>query len=49
VRCATYAGLADFMDKLDAASLDAYRKGDFEHRAAPEIDISNAFARSSKP
>jgi peptidoglycan/xylan/chitin deacetylase (PgdA/CDA1 family) len=49
VRCTTYAALADFMDMLDPANLEAYRKGDFEHRAAPEIDISNAFARSSKP
>jgi peptidoglycan/xylan/chitin deacetylase (PgdA/CDA1 family) len=46
VRCATYAALADFMDKADPATLEAYRKGDFEHRAAPEIDISNAFAHS---
>ena len=46
VRCTTYAGLADFMDKLDPAMLEAYRKGDFEHRPAPDIDISNAFARA---
>ena len=44
VRCTSYAALADFMDKLDPATLEAYRKGDFEHRAAPEIDISNAFS-----
>ncbi len=49
VRCATYNELADFMDKLDAPTLEAYRQGGFEHRAAPDIDISNAFARASKP
>jgi peptidoglycan/xylan/chitin deacetylase (PgdA/CDA1 family) len=48
VRCTTYAALADFMDKLDPATLEAYRKGDFEHRAAPEIDISNAFSPSKR-
>jgi peptidoglycan/xylan/chitin deacetylase (PgdA/CDA1 family) len=45
VRCVSYVELADFMDKLDPATLEAYRKGDFEHRAAPTIDLSNAFAR----
>jgi len=45
VRCASYAELADFMDKLDTATLEAYRKGDFERRAAPAIDISSAFAK----
>jgi len=46
VRCVSYRELADFMDRLDPATLEAYRKGDFEHRPAPAIDISNAFARS---
>ncbi|HLL26318.1 MAG TPA: polysaccharide deacetylase [Xanthobacteraceae bacterium] len=49
VRCVSYVELADFMDKLDPATLEAFRKGDFEHRKAPDIDISNAFARAAKP
>jgi peptidoglycan/xylan/chitin deacetylase (PgdA/CDA1 family) len=48
VRCTSYAGLADFMDKLDPATLEAYRKGEFEHRPAPDIDISNAFSPPPK-
>ena len=39
VRCTTYAALADFMDKLDGPTLDAYRKGDFERSKAPSIEL----------
>jgi peptidoglycan/xylan/chitin deacetylase (PgdA/CDA1 family) len=39
VRCATYAELADFMDRLDAPTLEAYRNGDFTHAAAPALNL----------
>jgi len=40
VRCATYAELADFMDRLDAPTLEAYRNGDFPHIAAPALGVA---------
>jgi hypothetical protein len=40
VRCATYAELADFMDRLDAPTLEAYRNGDFTHAAAPALNVA---------
>jgi peptidoglycan/xylan/chitin deacetylase (PgdA/CDA1 family) len=40
VRCATYAELADFMDRLDPATLEAYRNGDFPHAAAPALSVA---------
>jgi len=40
VRCATYAELADFMDRLDAPTLQAYRNGDFPHVAAPALTLA---------
>jgi peptidoglycan/xylan/chitin deacetylase (PgdA/CDA1 family) len=40
VRCTTYAELADFMDSLDAPTLEAYRNGDFTHAAAPALNVA---------
>jgi peptidoglycan/xylan/chitin deacetylase (PgdA/CDA1 family) len=40
VRCTTYAELADFMDRLDPATLEAYRDGDFAHAAAPTLNVA---------
>jgi hypothetical protein len=40
VRCTTYAELADFMDRLDAPTLEAYRNGDFTHAAAPALNVA---------
>jgi hypothetical protein len=40
VRCATYAELADFMDRLDVPTLEAYRNGDFTHAAAPALNVA---------
>jgi hypothetical protein len=40
VRCTTYAVLADFMDRLDAPTLEAYRNGDFPHVAAPALTLA---------
>jgi hypothetical protein len=37
--------LADFMDRLDAATLKAYQSGDFPRAAEPALDPANAFAR----
>ena len=40
VRCVTYAELADFMDSLDASTLEAYRNGDFPHVGAPALTVA---------
>ena len=40
VRCTTYAELADFMDRLDAPTLEAYRNGDFTHAGAPALSVA---------
>jgi peptidoglycan/xylan/chitin deacetylase (PgdA/CDA1 family) len=40
VRCTTYAALADFMDRLDEPTLEAYRNGDFPHVAAPALTLA---------
>jgi hypothetical protein len=40
VRCTTYVELADFMDRLDPATLEAYRNGDFPHAAAPALNVA---------
>jgi peptidoglycan/xylan/chitin deacetylase (PgdA/CDA1 family) len=40
VRCATYAELADFLDRLDAPTLEAYRNGDFPHMGEPAVSIA---------
>jgi len=47
VRCTTYAELADFMDRLDAPTLEAYRNGDFPHAVAPgpSLPVIGAAAR----
>lgn len=43
VRCTTYEKLADFMDKLDAATLAAYNAGDFPRAEAPKIAAIEPF------
>ena len=48
VRCVSYAKLADFMDRLDAATLKAYQSGDFPRAAEPALDPANAFARERR-
>jgi hypothetical protein len=40
VRCVTYARLADFMDRQDADTLAAYRKGDFARAASPALNVA---------
>jgi len=45
VRCVTYSKLADFMDGLDAATLEAYRKGDFPHAGPPSLNIARTALR----
>jgi peptidoglycan/xylan/chitin deacetylase (PgdA/CDA1 family) len=40
VRCATYGELADFMDRLDGPTLEAYRNGDFPHAVAPALTLA---------
>ncbi len=40
VRCTTYSKLADFMDRLDAPTLEAYRNGDFPHAVAPAVNVA---------
>jgi peptidoglycan/xylan/chitin deacetylase (PgdA/CDA1 family) len=40
VRCVTYARLADFMDRLSAETLAAYRKGDFVRAAMPALNVA---------
>ena len=42
VRCVTYAKLADFMDQQNAATLAAYRKGDFARAATPALNVAQA-------
>jgi hypothetical protein len=42
VRCVTYAQLADFMDAQNAATLAAYRKGDFARAATPALNVAEA-------
>jgi hypothetical protein len=42
VRCTTYAELADFMDRLDATTLEAYRNADFPHIGAPALAVAAA-------
>jgi len=37
VRCTTYAALADYLDRQTPETLDAYRRGDFPHAAAPTV------------
>jgi hypothetical protein len=41
VRCVTYAKLADFMDRQNAETLAAYRKGDFARAATPTLDVAD--------
>jgi peptidoglycan/xylan/chitin deacetylase (PgdA/CDA1 family) len=45
VRCMSYARLADFMDKLDPATLSAYQRGEFARVPAPALDTTRAFAQ----
>jgi hypothetical protein len=40
VRCVTYAKLADFMDQQNAATLAAYRKGDFARASIPALNVA---------
>jgi hypothetical protein len=40
VRCTTYERLADFLDALPPATLDAYRKGDFPRARAPDFKLA---------
>ena len=42
VRCVTYAKLADFMDRQNADTLAAYRKGDFARAGAPALNVAQA-------
>jgi peptidoglycan/xylan/chitin deacetylase (PgdA/CDA1 family) len=42
VRCVTYSKLADFMDALDADTLDAYRRGDFSRAGPPNLNLARA-------
>jgi len=48
VRCTTYAELADFMDRLDAPTLEAYRDGDFTHAAAPALNVASREPRATR-
>jgi hypothetical protein len=43
VRCVTYRVLADYLDRLDAATLQAYQRGDFPR--APALDLASAPGR----
>jgi peptidoglycan/xylan/chitin deacetylase (PgdA/CDA1 family) len=47
VRCVTYAKLADFMDRQNAETLAAYRKGDFARAARPTLDVAENTRRAS--
>jgi peptidoglycan/xylan/chitin deacetylase (PgdA/CDA1 family) len=49
VRCTTYAALADFMDGLDAPTLDAYRNGDFPRAVAPVLGLPPVEAVARAP
>jgi peptidoglycan/xylan/chitin deacetylase (PgdA/CDA1 family) len=40
VRCVTYARLADFLDRQNAETLAAYRKGDFARAATPALNVA---------
>jgi len=40
VRCVTYARLADFLDRQNAETLAAYRKGDFARAATPVLNVA---------
>jgi hypothetical protein len=42
VRCVTYTALADFMDGLQPATLEAYRKGDFPRAGVPNLSAARA-------
>lgn len=42
VRCVTYRTLADFMDGLDAPTLQAYRAGDFPRASEPALAATAA-------
>jgi hypothetical protein len=42
VRCVTYAKLADFMDRQNADTLAAYRKGDFARAGAPALNVAQS-------
>jgi hypothetical protein len=41
-RCVTYAKLADFMDRQNADTLAAYRKGDFTRAGAPALNVAQS-------
>lgn len=45
VRCVTYNKLADFMDGLSPATLEAYRKGDFPRAGAPALSVAGLSER----
>lgn len=36
----TYARLADFMDRQNAETLAAYRRGDFARAATPALNVA---------
>ncbi|HKF10232.1 MAG TPA: hypothetical protein VKB89_16165 [Xanthobacteraceae bacterium] len=40
LQCVTYAKLADFMDRQNAATLAAYHRGDFAHVATPKVNVA---------
>ena len=42
VRCVTYAGLTEFMDRQSADTLAAYRKGDFARAGAPALNVAQS-------
>jgi hypothetical protein len=42
VRCVTYAKLAEFMDRQNADTLAAYRKGDFARAGAPALNVAQS-------
>jgi hypothetical protein len=41
VRCVTYAKLADFLDRQNAETLAAYRKGDFARATTPALNVAD--------
>jgi hypothetical protein len=45
VRCVTYRSLADYLDGLVPATLQAYQRGDFPRATAPALDVAAAGLR----
>jgi peptidoglycan/xylan/chitin deacetylase (PgdA/CDA1 family) len=48
VRCVTYRELADFLDSVGDATLQAYQRGDFPKASDPMLDVASTHRREER-